>query len=782
MYRLTLIISALLLILTNQPAFTQTQLNDCANLGVETGTFQGWTGVFGAWAADVIGDSIVVASEGHGLDPLRHRIRHVSEGNVPEVTEDAIPFVPPGSEYAIQLGNSVNGAQYERLVTSFLVDSANTLFQYQFAVIFEDPDHDPIEQPKFELRVSDQQGNTLPCGFYQVTAAGNISGFQSQGNIRYRNWTTAGVDLRDYVGQVVTLQISTYDCSQGGHWGMALFDASCFASTITPVNFCPAVDTVITLEAPQGFQNYQWSNGASGRVITVQNVTAGDQLSVEFSPYSTLSDTCRLFLSFTVPAYVDVLPNQYVAYCGNGSVFITPSLVGDDFHYFWHPSGDTARITEANTPGLYTVEVTKAGGCALFDTIIVESIPEPLLSLVFEPPSCDGLNDGSISTMVDANEPLQYQWNTQDTAATLTGLPSGLYTVTVTGRNSGCSAMAAQQLEQADSVKARAELLRQPLCENWPSGEASVVADAGTPPYTYQWSTGAQQDLTALYAGGMVAITVTDAKGCQAVDSLWVEPLRAATETTGNICHDGEAGSITVNAFGGVSPYLYALGDDGFFQSEALFDALPTALYKIRVQDNSGCIRSFPAEVKNLRLNPFVVLLPPDTTILVGESIDIPLTHNYPLQVVDWSTACPGDLWPDEPQVTLQPFEDCVIGVQALDTFGCPAEASMRVRVLKEYELYIPNVFMPLGGHENSQFYASVYLQQLKTVHSFRIFDRWGDLVFEDFDYHPNVVEQGWDGTIRGREAPAGVYVYKMDIEFVDGFRRTFAGDVTLIR
>lgn len=781
MYRLTLIISAFLL-LNHQPVFSQTQLNDCANLGVETGAFQAWQGIYGAWVADLISDTIAILSENYGLDPGRHRIRHVSEGNVPEVTDEAIPFVPPGSEYAIQLGNSINGAQYDRLVTSFRVDSGNTLFQYQFAVIFEDPDHTPIEQPKFELRVSDQQGNTLPCGFYQVTAAGNISGFKSQGNIRYRNWTTAGVDLRDYVGQIVTLQITTYDCSQGGHWGMALFDASCFAAVITPVNFCPGIDSVLTMEAPEGFQNYQWSNGANSRVITVQNPVVGEEFSVEFSPYSTLSDSCRLFLSFDVPAYVDVLPNQYISYCGNSSTFITPSLVGDDFHYLWHPSGDTAKVTEVHAPGLYTVEVSKAGGCALFDTILVESIPEPLLTLEFEPPSCDGHNDGTITAVVDANEPVAYYWNTQETGAALTGLPSGVFTVTVTGQHTGCSATAAQQLEQADSVKARAELLRQPLCENWPSGEACVIAGAGTPPYAYSWSTGAQQSVTPLYAGGMSVVTVTDSKGCQAVDTLWVDPLHAATETTGNICHDGEAGSITVNAFGGVAPYLYELGDDGFFQSEALFEELPTGLYKIRVQDNSGCIRSFPAEVKNLRLQPFVVQLPSDTTILVGEYLDIPMTHNYPLQTFEWSAACVGEESADEPMLTLHPFDDCSVSIQALDTFGCPAEASMRVRVLKDYDLYIPNVFMPRGGHDNSQFYASVYLQQLKTVHSFQIFDRWGGLVFEDFDYQPNLVERGWDGTIDGREAPGGVYVYKIDIEFVDGFRRMFAGDVTLIR
>jgi len=780
MCKIILIFSAFLL-LTPRFCASQTPLNDCTNLGFETGTFHGWSGVYGNWVANIPDNSIEIQSEAYGLIPGRHRIRTAADGNVPEVTAEAIPFVPPGSDYAIQLGNSISGAQYERLSTSFLVDSFNTLFQYQFAVIFEDPDHIPIEQPKFELLVTDQSGNVLPCGFYQVTSAANIDGFKSQGNIRYRNWTTAGVDLRNYVGQVVTVQISSYDCSQGGHWGMALFDASCLTSGISPVNYCPG-DPSITLEAPLGFRDYHWSTGDASRTVTIQNPVLGGQYTVEFTPYSTLSDSCRLFLSFTVPATLDVLPNQQVSFCSNSSAVLVPSLVGEQFRYRWLPGGDTAKVREVNQPGIYTVEVTKGTNCALYDTIEVKTVQAPLLTLEFEHPACDGKNDGSVSALVQAEETVQYRWNTSDTSAQLSGLPSGAFTVTVTGASTGCTASATQLLVQAVSVQAQAELDRLPLCDNWPTGAARVVASAGTPPYAFHWSTGAAQDTTALLQGGLVVVTVTDSEGCQDVDSLWTEPLHATVETHGNICHDGLDGRITVNSFGGFAPYAYALGSNAPFQADAVFDELATGLYSIRVQDNSGCIRSVPAEVKNLRQQPFLVLLPPDTTILVGESVDIPVAYNYPLSSLHWSAACSGDLPPAAPKITLRPMDDCLVQVEATDTFGCPASASMVVEVRKEYRLYIPNVFKPQGGFDNSHFYASVYSDQLKTVHIFRIFDRWGSMVYEDRHYQPNTVEQGWDGTAEGKDAPPGVYIYQMDIEFVDGFRRLFAGDVTLVR
>ncbi|MBK6930143.1 MAG: SprB repeat-containing protein [Saprospirales bacterium] len=609
MLKIALIISAFVFLITT-PCLSQTPLNDCANLGFETGTFHAWRGTYGSWAANLTANTVDILSTSYGLAPLRHHIRSLADGNVPEVINEAIPFVPPGSQYAIQLGNSINGAQYERLITSFRVDAGNTLFQYQFAVIFEDPDHLPVEQPKFELVVTDQTGNILPCGFYQVTAAAGIDGFKSQGNIRYRNWTTAGVDLRDYVGQIVTVQVSTYDCSQGGHWGMALFDASCLTTGVTPVNYCPG-DPEITLEAPLGFRDYRWSTGQTSRRITIQNPKIGDQITVEFTPFSTLSDSCRLFLPFTVPGFVDVLPNQEVFFCNNGFVRLVPSLTGDQFRYRWLPGGDTARVQEVNQPGLYTVEVTKAGGCALFDTIYVHAVEPPQVVLSIEHPSCNGKNDGSISAFVLAEEGVRYWWNTRDTVAKLTGLPSGAYSVTVTGAATGCTAAATQQLVQADSVEVRAGLLRAPLCDNWPAGEAAVAVSAGAPPYSYQWSTGATLDKTPLHAGGTVAVTVTDSEGCQAIDSFRVEPLRAATETTGNMCHHGLSGSIGVNASGGFPPYVYALSSDGPFQAGSEFTQLGSGKYKAYVRDTSGCIRGFPAEVKNLRQQAFVAQLPP---------------------------------------------------------------------------------------------------------------------------------------------------------------------------
>lgn len=782
MRSLLLILPSAFLILSSPIVCSQT-LNDCSNLGLELGTFQGWRAGYGTWSVDPATKSPLVESQGGGFQPEQHRIRHRSEGNVPEITAEAIPFVPPGSDYALQLGNAVNGAQFEYLTTSFRVDADNTLFQYQFAVVFEDPNHDPVQQPSFELLVTDQQGKTLPCGYYHVTAAGDVDGFKSQGKIRYRNWTTAGVDLRDYVGQIVTLRISTHDCSKGGHWGMALFDANCLSASIKPLNFCPGTDTSLTLEAPLGFRNYVWSTGAVGRTATVSRPAPGQVISVKFTPFSSLSDTCRLFLPFTVPTGVDVLPRSQDIFCENSTARIETDFQGENFRYKWLPGGDTTRSLVVTQPGTYVVQLLKPGGCVLSDTIQMYTVKAPKITVEFDKLSCNGIDDGSVKAVVLAEEPVSFRWNNgPDTTAALHNLPSGYYEVVVTGQVTGCTASASHWLTQADSVRAKAQLLRLPLCDNWPAGgEATVVATEGTPPYAYAWSTGTQQPNTVLTKGGFFRVTVTDAEDCQAVDSIFVQPMGADAETVGNMCHDGRKGLLEISAFGGKAPYRYAMGS-AEFGPKSEFGQLPSGPYAYRVQDSAGCIRSFSAEVKNLREQPFRVQLPTDTSIAVGQYLDVSLWHNYPLGSVVWSGPCM-DTLRDVAEVSLRPFSYCLLSVAATDTFGCPASASLRVQVRKEYNLYIPNVFMPPNGFDNSTFYASVSAEQLKQVHSLRIFDRWGNLVLEDFDYQPNEVSEGWDGKVpTGREAPPGVYVYQLDMEFVDGYRQIFSGDVTLVR
>ncbi len=117
--------------------------------------------------------------------------------------------------------------------------------------------------------------------------------------------------------------------------------------------------------------------------------------------------------------------------------------------------------------------------------------------------------------------------------------------------------------------------------------------------------------------------------------------------------------------------------------------------------------------------------------------------------------------------------------VTVLDEFGCEGSDSLTLIQQCPTDLYIPNVFSPNGDNQNDAF--KILGGDIKTMH-LRIFNRWGELVFETTD-----LEQGWNGNYFGEElAPTGVYIYKLDYV---GFERDGSefdgreyGTVTLVR
>ena len=170
--------------------FTQLQ-STCTNLDFEAGNFIGWTGRTGSCCPiSMFSNGIVTGQHtimsGPGFDPH---------------SNNQIPVVAPGGVYSARLGNDNTGAEAEQLSYSFQVTPQTELFIYRYAVVLEDPVHDPLEQPRFEIRVYDQNGNPVGCGTYNVVSGAGIPGFQTWydmatgSDIHFKTWTTVGIDL-----------------------------------------------------------------------------------------------------------------------------------------------------------------------------------------------------------------------------------------------------------------------------------------------------------------------------------------------------------------------------------------------------------------------------------------------------------------------------------------------------------------------------------------------------------------------------------------------------------
>ncbi|MEO1256820.1 MAG: gliding motility-associated C-terminal domain-containing protein, partial [Bacteroidota bacterium] len=114
------------------------------------------------------------------------------------------------------------------------------------------------------------------------------------------------------------------------------------------------------------------------------------------------------------------------------------------------------------------------------------------------------------------------------------------------------------------------------------------------------------------------------------------------------------------------------------------------------------------------------------------------------------------------------------------DELGCDRFLNLR---LDHYKVYIPNAFSPNFDGVNDEF--TVFTGPgAETITEFEIYDRWGGRT----SFIPTVEElddesfPSWSGYSTTKEAPAGLYIYRIKIRFDDGKERLFKGEVMLIR
>ena len=130
------------------------------------------------------------------------------------------------------------------------------------------------------------------------------------------------------------------------------------------------------------------------------------------------------------------------------------------------------------------------------------------------------------------------------------------------------------------------------------------------------------------------------------------------------------------------------------------------------------------------------------------------------------------------PVITIK--DDACYSVTGTNSYGCSGSTAICVKVFcQSSQVFIPNAFAPRGNIMANRI-LMVRATGISSVRSFKIFDRWGKIVFERDNFPPNSPGFGWDGTVGGRMADTGVYVYTAEVLCENGVPYTFKGNVTL--
>ncbi len=194
--------------------------------------------------------------------------------------------------------------------------------------------------------------------------------------------------------------------------------------------------------------------------------------------------------------------------------------------------------------------------------------------------------------------------------------------------------------------------------------------------------------------------------------------------------------------------------------------------------NTSGCADTV---VKSLLVHALPsITVPPVLTKIVGIPIVIPATYSSGVRSYLWSPAeslsCP-----DCPQPTSTTKFTTKYTISVIDSNSCTVSENVQVIVLcKGATIFLPNTFSPNGDGSNDIFYPRG--TGLDRAKSLRVFNRWGEVVFEQRDFPVNNAMYGWDGKYKGNKPHPDVYVYQVEIYCENGEIVRFEGNVALIQ
>ena len=559
---------------------------------------------------------------------------------------------------------------------------------------------------------------------------------------------------------------------------MDLLNASCDAAANGSAIVIPANG-----QAPF---SYQWSNGST------------DSVAVDLAPADyavTITDANGCFLiadqltigsdnSFSFASAHPV--NAGCDGATNGSAAVTTAGGRAPYLHTWS-NGSTDSLATGLAPGGYTVTVTDANGCSLVSEVIEVQASGDLSALLIgsDAPNCAESADGILQIQATGGmRPYTYAWTGGAADSIADQLNPGYYGVTVTDAG-GCTTTLDSLLLEADGFLTVQATAQAPFCFGDTDAMVSLTTEGNAEPFSYRWAHSATAEGPVLddITSGTYFYTVTDATGvCAVSDSVFVaapQRMVIATESTPPTCFGDEDGRLRITEVRHAAPpFLYSL--DGFnYAAEANFTGLPGGIYTVFVEDANGCRDALDVLVNEpVRLQ---IELGEDQTVDLGDDLTLyPAISGAPTTFA-WSSTDTLDC-DDCPHPTWQPMRPSLVSVTVRDSFGCTATDALRVFVHRPESLYVPSAFSPNGDGHNDAFNI-YYGDDVASVRDLVIFDRWGDRVYERNERIPSADPSGnWDGWFRGSPAPAGVYVYRVSVTYIDGSSDTVTGDLTLLR
>ena len=508
---------------------------------------------------------------------------------------------------------------------------------------------------------------------------------------------------------------------------------------------------------------------------------------------------------------IDYTFNQEID-CNNASIILdaTGSAPFGVLDFEWETSngvilsGGSTPNPEFGQAGTYVLTITNTeNGCTNSQSIEIIANLEVPTALINTPQLLTCITDEiGLDATSSSMGNFTYSWSSNPAGGIVSGgntlqptiNQAGSYQLTVFNNDNGCQNTAEiEVLEDTTPPNAVAATEEEFDCITESitlSGEGSSVGNE----FTYQWSgNGTIDNETSLsptiYQAGVYSLQVTNTEnGCSESTSIEVmenEDMPTAMEIISNdpLCY-GQTGDLAVISItGGEGPYLYSIDGGVNYSATNVFPNLSSGTYEVLIQDVNGCELEEVITINAVDL--LTVQLPVEVTLELGQNYQIEAVTNIDtsqIAEIIWSPtenlSCTNCLNP-----RLDTIQDEIqYRLTIINENGCQASAQILLRVDKTREVYIPNAFSPGNADgQNDRFIIYANNDKIKQVNTFRIYDRWGEQVYLAENFQPNDPAYGWRGTFNDEQLNPAVFVYFAEIEFIDGVKIIYKGDVTIL-
>ena len=276
-------------------------------------------------------------------------------------------------------------------------------------------------------------------------------------------------------------------------------------------------------------------------------------------------------------------------------------------------------------------------------------------------------------------------------------------------------------------------------------------------------------------------VTAINSFGCAAYDTVVVtviQPMNLTVSANDSICI-GESANLLAT---GATTYAWNPGATLSSTTVANPVATPTITTSYRVvgYDGFNCFTDTAFVVVAVGRYP-TITLGADLVLATGTLHPlVSAVTNGPIAQWLWSPApnldcatCP------LPIATIK--KDVSYIVKATTAYGCSASDTVNIKVFcEDSQVFVPNAFTPDGDGINDV--LMVRGKGIVSVKFFRIFNRWGELVFERSNFPPNVANYGWNGKVKGINSTPDVFVYTAEVICENGTTYVYKGNTSIIK